>query len=95
MPDALDIAALPDDPAILRALLIEMVAERDDARAARDALEAQNDRLRHILLKLQRHQFGRKSERLPEEQLELGLADLETAIAKADAEAEKRDPDLL
>lgn len=94
MPDALDIAALPDDPAILRALLIEMVAERDDARAARDALEAQNDRLRHILLKLQRHQFGRKSEQLPEEQLELGLADLETAIAKADAEAEKRDPDL-
>lgn len=44
------------------------------------------------LLKLQRHQFGRKSERLPEEQLELGLADLETAIAKADADAEKRDP---
>jgi transposase len=94
VPDALDIAALPDDPAILRALLIEALVERDDACAARDALEAQNDRLRHILLKLQRHQFGRKSERLPEEQLELGLADLETAIATADAEAEKRDPDL-
>lgn len=94
VPGALDIAALPDDPAILRALLIEVLAERDDACAARDALEAQNDRLRHILLKLQRHQFGRKSERLPEEQLELGLADLETAIAKADAEAEKRDPEL-
>jgi transposase len=84
---ALDIAALPDDPAALRALLIEALAERD-------ALEAQNDRLRHILLKLQRQQFGRKSERLPEEQLELGLADLETAIAKAEAEAEKRDPAL-
>jgi transposase len=64
--------------------------------APRDALEAQNDRLRHILLKLklQRHRFGRKSEQLPEEQLELDLADLETAIAKADAEAEQRDPDL-
>jgi transposase len=91
---ALDIAALPDDPALLRVLLVEALAERDDARAARDALEAQNDRLRHILLKLQRHQFGRKSERLPEEQLELGLADLETAIARSDAEAEKRDPEL-
>jgi hypothetical protein len=91
---SLDIAALPDDPALLRALLVEVLAERDDARAARDALEAQNDRLRHILLKLQRHRFGRKSEQLPEEQLELGLADLETAIAKSDAEAEKRDPDL-
>lgn len=90
----LDIAVLPDDPATLRALLIEALTERDGALAERDALEAQNDRLRHILLKLQRHQFGRKSERLPEEQLELGLADLETAIAKADAEAEKCDPEL-
>lgn len=94
VPDVLDIAALPDDPATLRALLIEVLAERDNARAARDALEAQNDRLRHILLKLQRHHFGRKSEQLPEEQLELGLADLETAIAVADAEAEGRDPEL-
>lgn len=91
---SLDIAALPDDPALLRALLVEVLAERDDARAARDALEAQNDRLRHILLKLQRHQFGRKSEQPPEERLELGLADLETAIAQFDAEAEKRDPEL-
>jgi transposase len=98
---ALGIAALPDDPAILRAALFAVLAERDGALAERDAvagerdaLEAQNDRLRHILLKLQRHQFGRKSERLPEEQLELGLADLETAIAKADAEAEGRGPAL-
>lgn len=58
---ALDIAALPDDPAALRTLLIEVLAERDDARAARDALEAKNDRLRHILLKLQRQQFGRNT----------------------------------
>ena len=101
MAASLDIAALPDDPTVLRAALLAVLAERDgalaerdDARAARDALEAQNDRLRHILLKLQRHQFGRKSEQLPEEQLELGLADLETAIAKSDAEAEKRDPEL-
>jgi hypothetical protein len=66
------LAAGPTD---MRALLVEALAERDDALAARDALEAQNDRLRYILLKLQRHQFGRKSARLPEEQLELGLAD--------------------
>ena len=65
MAAALDIAALPDDPATLRALLIETLAERNDARAERDALEAQNDKLRHLLLRLQRHQFGRKSERLP------------------------------
>ena len=55
---------------------------------------AQNDRLRHLLLKLRRMQFGARSERLPEEQLQLGLEALEQAIAKDDAEAEKRDPEL-
>ena len=39
-------------------------------------------------------QFGARSERLPEEQLQLGLEALEQAIAKEDAEAEKRDPEL-
>lgn len=82
-----DNQSLPDDPAALRALLAEALARCE-------VLEAQNDRLRHLLLKLKRLQFGRKSERLPEEQLELGLADLETAVAAADAGAEKGDPEL-
>jgi len=30
-----------------------------------------NERLQHLLLKLKRMQFGKKSERLPEEQLQL------------------------
>jgi transposase len=60
----------------------------------RDLLLAQNDRLRHLLLKLTRMQFGARSERLPEEQLQLGLEALEQAIAKDEAEAEKQDPDL-
>ena len=53
------------------------VAERDRIAAERDALASQNDRLRHLLLKLKRMQFGAKSERLPEEQLQLGLEALE------------------
>ena len=60
----------------------------------RDILQAQNDRLRHLLLKLTRMQFGARSERLPEEQLQLGLEALEQAIAKDEAEAEKQDPEL-
>jgi len=59
MAATLDIGALPDDPAILRAALIAALSERDCALAERDALaserdalEAQNDRLRHLLLKL-------------------------------------------
>jgi transposase len=45
-------------------------------------------------LKLTRMQFGARSERLPEEQLQLGLEALEQAIAQGEAEAEKQDPDL-
>jgi transposase len=88
-----DAESLPDDPAVLRALLAEALSRCATLEAERATLETQNERLRHLLLKLKRMQFGRKSERLPEEQLELGLADLETAIAKADAEAEERDPE--
>src|SRR4051794_994352 len=93
--------SLPDDAAALRALVLAalaerdaMAGERDAAVTERDALLAQNDRLRHLLLKLTRMHFGARSERLPEEQLQLGLEALEQAIAKEDAQAEKQDPAL-
>src|SRR5471030_1681792 len=92
---------LPEDTAALRALILATIAERDATIAERDAavterdiLLAQNDRLRHLLLKLTRMQFGARSKRLPEEQLQLGLEALEQAIAKDEAEAKKRDPEL-
>ena len=69
-----DISDLPDDLAALRALVLATLVERDAAVTERDLLLAQNDRLRHLLLKLTRMQFGAKSERLPEEQLQLGEA---------------------
>jgi transposase len=85
----------------LHALILSTMAERNAALSARDALvverdtlQEQNERLSHLLLKLKRMQFGAKSERLPEEQLQLGLEDLEQAIAQKDAEAEKRDPEV-
>ena len=96
-----EVQELPDDIAGLRELALSAMAERDVLKAERDAavterdnLLAQNDRLRHFLLKLTRMQFGPKSEQLPEEQLQLGLEATEQAIAKADAEAEKQDPEL-
>lgn len=85
---------LPDDAEALRALVLTTMAERDAALSERDILQTQNDRLRHLLLKLTRMQFGAKSERLPEEQLQLGLEALEQSIAQTEAEAEKRDPTL-
>ena len=89
-----DIPNLPDDATALRALVLATLVERDAVATERDLLLAQNDRLRHLLLKLTRMQFGAKSERLPEEQLQLGLEALEQAIAQDEAEAEKQDPDL-
>src|SRR5277367_6299964 len=93
--------SLPDDIAALRAMVMALMTERDvvtrqlDAvTAERDRLLERNERLHHLLLKLKRMQFGPKSERLPEEQLQLGLEAIEQAIAKNEAEAEKRDPAL-
>lgn len=99
---------LPADAEALRALVLTvmaereaavaerdaMVAERDQLQAEHDALLARAERLEHLLRTLRRLQFGRKSERLPEEQLQLGLEDTEAAIAKVEAEAERQDPAL-
>src|SRR6476659_10479362 len=92
VPDAMQ--SLPESVEALRALVLATVAERDAAVIERNTLLAQNDRLRNLLLKLTRMQFGAKSERLTEEQLQLGLEALEQAIAQDTAEAEKQDPDL-
>ena len=67
MTDSTD--ALPGDIERLEAMLR---AERsENARLA-----AQNERLLHMLRQLRRNHFGRKSEKLAEDQLNLGLEDL-------------------
>jgi transposase len=68
---------------------------RDIARivAERNELAEQNERLQHLVLKLTRLKFGTKSERLPEDQLQLALGDVETAIAQLEAQGEKRNPE--
>jgi transposase len=67
--------ALPDDPMMLKAMLL---AER-----------VQNERLRQIIRDLQRHQFGRRAETLPEDQMLLGLEDVEQTAASDAAGAEQ------
>ena len=96
-----DLESLPEGIEALRALVLRTIAdrdatlvERDAAVTERDTLLTQNDRLRHLLLKLTRMHFGARSERLPEEQLQLGLEALEQAIAKDEAQAEKQDAEL-
>jgi transposase len=99
---------LPCDPDALRAmilaeragkqLLIEerdrLAVERDAIVLERDELTAANEKLHHLIAQLRRAQFGRKSERLSEDQLILALEELETASAKAEAEEEKKDEEL-
>src|SRR5580704_12146458 len=96
-----DPQSLPESIEALRALVLTTMSEHDATLAERDALalerdtlQTQNDRLRHLLLQLRRMHFGARSERLPEEQLQLGLEAIEQAIARAEAEAEKHDPEL-
>jgi len=94
-----DTPTLPEDPASLRTLLLEALekvdtlsSRCDSVAAERDALVEQNERLRHLLLKLQRRQFGRKSERLTDEQLQFAFEEIEATLAENAAEAGKRSP---
>ena len=70
--------SLPDDPGTLKAMLI---AER-----------TQNERLRQIIKELQRHRFGRRAETLPEDQMLLGLEEVEQVAASGEAETEIGNP---
>src|SRR3954451_24055220 len=65
-----------------------VLAERDAACAERDAAQAEIKKLRLLIRRLQRGQFGRRSERLDPDQLQLGLEDLEQAAAAAEAAQE-------
>jgi transposase len=89
-----DTTTLPQDPSALRALLAAALEKCDALTAERDALATQNERLRHLLAKLKRMQFGRKSERLPTEQLQFAFEEIEASIAANEAEAERRSAEL-
>src|SRR5215207_549779 len=72
-----------------------VLAERDAARTERDlirerhdAAQAEIEKLRLLIRQLQRGQFGRRSERLDPDQLQLGLEDLEQTAAAAEAAQE-------
>lgn len=95
---ALDHADLPDDVESLKALLVAAHAATAvaDAKAAMlaaevDRLAARAERLDHIVAVLRRAQFGRRSERIDEEQIELALEDVETHHGTEDAAVEKAD----
>lgn len=93
---------LPDDIAALKAMLLTSRAVTATLTAANDKLEAenaalasenlrfktQNERFAHILRVLRRAHFGRSSEKISEDQLNLALDDVQTAFAVENAQAE-------
>jgi hypothetical protein len=66
------------------------LVERDAARTERAHALEQICRLRHPLNELQRARFGRRSERLDPDQLQLALEEIEQAVAQPEPEIEKR-----
>ena len=70
------------------ASLASLQAERDTALAERDTAQPDIEKLRLLIRQLQRGQFGRRSERLDPDQLQLGLEDLEQTAAAAEAAQE-------
>src|SRR4051795_7115780 len=68
---------------------IALEIERDTVMAERDAAQAEIEKLRLLIRQLQRGRFGRRSERLDPDQLQLGLEDLEQTVAAAEAAQEE------
>ena len=92
-------ADLPDDPEVLRAMIVaanartaELTAEfeRISAEAEQNAVakaetDAEIARLSSIIAAFVRHRFGPRSEKLDDDQFELVREDLSNAIAKVEA----------
>jgi len=74
----LDLDNLPSDPALLHRLVRDMAA-------CVEHRDGEIERLQSIIKTLQRAQFGRRSERLDPDQLELGLEDLDADIGRVEA----------
>mgnify|MGYP006266960481 CR=1 FL=1 len=98
-------AALPDEIDALHALILAeraahatahaaAIAERDTIATERDQLAVRTAKLEHIVAEMRRAMYGRRSERINDDQLALALEALETELAKSEAQAEKTDPRL-
>ncbi|WP_174296442.1 IS66 family transposase [Sphingomonas bacterium] len=85
-------AELPDDPALLRAMLAAAearISERDqriaDLEGAGTDARAEIERLQAIIAAFQRHRFGARSEQFDPDQLALALEELDAAVARVRA----------
>src|SRR5271155_3812782 len=63
-------------------------------QAKLERMEAQNARYEHIIAQLRRLTFGKRSEQMDKDQLQLALEDLQQGAAEIEALEEKDDPEL-
>ena len=80
---------LPNDPAVLKAIIASLEAENAKLSATLRAHDLLVQTLRTRIAKLQKQAFGKSSEKIEREiaQLELALEDLQVAMAEADEAA--------
>jgi hypothetical protein len=78
----IDLAALPDDPAVLQRMLQEVVPE----------LQAENEKLWQLIQRLLRNRYGPRSEKLDLDQLQLVLEDAEQSAAESEAAKDAAEP---
>src|SRR3982751_2091169 len=76
---------LTDVVAQQNATIAALRIERDTIRSEHEAAQTEIEKLRLLIRQLQRNRFGRRSERLDPDQLQLGLEDLEQTAAAAEA----------
>jgi len=81
----IDLAALPSDVDKLHQLVRDLAAQVAGDRSELSQAQAEIERLKLIIQRFQRAQFGRRSERIDGDQLAFGLEDLDADIARLQA----------
>ena len=87
-----DLTQLPTDIGRLHAVVRDLAGALEakerllvEQAASLESHQRELEKLRLLLAQLRRAEFGRRSERLDADQLQLGLEDLEQAVATAEA----------
>jgi transposase len=92
--DRATLAEIQAEVAALKAERLERDAEELRLQAQLERLEAQNARYEHIIAQLRRLTFGKRSEQMDKDQLQLALEDLQQGAAEIEAQEEQDDPEL-
>ena len=88
----LALADLPDDVDALKAMVLAMASETAELRAVNESAEIRIARLHAILKALERARFGRRSERLSPDQIDLVFDEVGTGLGRIEAELDRVAP---